>query len=357
MFLVALFAAHAAPVEVWSYDDFPGDYEGISGTDGWESGFEYDNWYGYIGSTGTHWAFAYTDYGTSDTGGTWGDGGALDNFLVNDAEDVGDGQFTTTFYTADDDSFGIVIGHSGAASYYLFVLCGEEDSDSADCPLELRGGTGSAIVRISRGNAEVLAETDASYNLGREGEAYGEVSFSLNDGVLTAVYEDGGVRLEAEDTTFTSVNAIGFWSYNSGYYNDGSWQGFSDPVLYAHDDDDDGVIDDDDNCEFERNPDQDDSDNDGVGDACDDSEPGDADTDTDSDTDTDTDSDTDTDTDSDTDADADTDTDADTPGKDDLDGSGLTAVGDCGCDSGAGTAGGLIPLVLAALAGRRRRVG
>jgi hypothetical protein len=172
----AALTARADTVEVWSYDSFPDD-EWIGGTDGWENGYDEDQWYGYTGSTGTRWAFAYSDDNTGDAGGDWGEGGALDNFLVNAAEDVGDGLFTTTFYTGDDDSFGAVIGQQNAGKYYLFLFCGEAGNDETSCPIELdtRSGSGAAIVLVNRGEARVLAETDAGYDLGREGQITGDL--------------------------------------------------------------------------------------------------------------------------------------------------------------------------------------
>jgi hypothetical protein len=198
------------------------------------------------------------------------------------------------------------------------------------------------LVYMENGDMTILDEGEGSYSLGREGEVYGTLTLSLNDGELTAAYEDEGIVLSATDTSLDHVDSVGFYSYDSGY-EDGSWTAFTLPVLYAYDDDDDGVIDDDDNCEFEPNADQDDSDNDGIGDACDES----------SDTDTDTDADTDTDTDS--DADTDTDADADADGGNNDGGGGLTAQGDCGCDAGGGAALGFAPLLLAAALARRRR--
>jgi hypothetical protein len=68
------------------------------------------------------------------------------------------------------------------------------------------------------------------------------------------------------------------------------------------DTDDDGVPDGEDNCPDIYNPDQADSDSDGVGDACEEDPDGGPDADTDADTDADSDGDSDADTDSDTDA-------------------------------------------------------
>ncbi len=330
--VLAALPAHAGTVERWTYEDFE-NQEWVSGTGGWQSGFDEDPWFGYIGSTGTPWAMAYTDQSSDDTGGSWGDGGAHDNFLVNDAVPVGDGVFEAQFYTADDDSIGIVIGHAGADDYYLFVLCGEEDNDEyADCPLDLRTRTGSAIVHISRGNATILAETGDSYDVGREG-VYGLLTFGVDDGVLTATYEDGDIELVVPDTDLTSVDAVGFWTYNAGY-EDGSWAGFSYPTLYAYDNDDDGVVDDEDNCEQVSNRDQADADGDDVGDACDTTDPGPDDTGPDGGDDTGS---------------------PDGPDPHVEEGGGLSAAGECGCETGAGSVLGLSPLALALAAARRRR--
>ena len=336
--LFALFAAHAADVEVWSYDDFQDD-EWVDGTDDWSAGYGEDPWYGYQGQDSS-WAFSYTDRNTGD------DEAAIDNYLTNPAESVGDGAFEATFYTQDDDALGLVIGQDGDA-YYLFLLCGDVDGrDAPSCPVDLDGGAGSAIIYADRGDMTVLASDRGGYSLDREGSGYGDMRFGLNDGVLTATYDDGGVEMSVEVSGLDRINDVGFYAWDAGY-EDGSWTGFTLPTLFASDDDDDGVIDDDDNCEFEPNEDQDDADNDGIGDACDDS--ADADTDTDADTDADADADTDTDADSDTDADTDADGGVNTP-----DGGGITAAGDCGCDAGGGMAFGLAPLLLAAALARRR---
>jgi hypothetical protein len=346
MLLTLLLAlpAHADPVAMWSYEGFPNN-DWIAGTDGWSTGYESDPWFGYTDRNGINWAFSYTD----DNGGTWGSGEALDDFLVNPAEPVGDGRFDATFYSADDDAIGLVIGQRDAENYYLFVLCGGHGGQGPDCPVTLSSGgsgIGSAIVRIRRGEATVLAETADTFTLGDSGD----LSFELDDGVLTATWEEGGVSLTAEDTSFDSMNSVGFWAYDAGEGEDqrtADYIAFTAPVLYALDDDADGVIDDADNCEFDVNPDQGDADDDGIGDACDDSGG-----DTGGDTDIDTDTDSDTDTDADTDTDTDTDTDGTGGGNH---GGGLQAAGDCGCDGGAGGVVGGLPLLLAALAARRRR--
>lgn len=105
--------------------------------------------------------------------------------------------------------------------------------------------------------------------------------------------DDGGVSDGDEDWDHDGVIDDGEADPNDG----------ADDVPFV-DTDDDGIPDDDDNCPDDYNPDQADSDDDGVGDACEEPDGG---TDTDVDTDTDSDSDTDTD------ADADADSDGDTP--------------------------------------------
>ena len=78
-------------------------------------------------------------------------------------------------------------------------------------------------------------------------------------------------RLEAEDDGFTPDGDIGYYAYDAGgwsYYGE-TETFFGNMTVYLMDDDEDGVADDSDNCEFEANPSQEDSDDDGIGDACD----------------------------------------------------------------------------------------
>lgn len=323
MLLLSCSLAFASPVEVWSYERFP-DNEWVAGTDDWFGGYESDPWFGYRGTDGTSWALSYTD----DYGGDWGSGEALDDWLVNPAEPVGDGRLVAQFYGGDDDAIGLVIGHIDAENYYLFVLCGASDGEDPVCPIDIDGDTGAAIVKIERGSATVLDESSESF---RQGES-GEVTFEMNDGVLRASWDGGD--LYAEDDTFTEMGNVGFWAYDAGYGDSGnSISGFAEPILYAHDDDDDGVIDDEDNCETTPNEDQADIDDDGMGDACDEDGPW---------------------------YDGDT---GELPADDtgiggdpygDGKGDGLTAPGACSCDSGSAASVGILPL-LAALVMRRRR--
>ncbi|MFZ5481554.1 MAG: hypothetical protein ACOZNI_32630 [Myxococcota bacterium] len=334
--MLLLLCTHAAAgtVEVWTYDDFPSE-QYIDGRGGWEAGFEYDPWYGYQMDDGAVWALPVTDNNTDDYPGDWGEGGPLDNWLVNEAETVGDGVFSAIYYSRDDDPLGIVVAHADGETFYMFVLCGAEGAQG-NCPFDIQSGT-SAIVRLSRGEPEVLDLDRASFDM----YGVGDVSFSLNDGVLTATSDELGIEMSVEDDTYDSVNAVGFWAYDAGIGagDTDTWVAFGEPVLYAHDDDDDGVIDDADLCEFEH------ASTDADGDGCEDE----ADADTDTDADTDADSDTDTDTDTDTD-----DTGKPAGGGGDKAG-GLQTAGGCSCDGGTSGLVGLAPLLLAAGAARRRR--
>jgi hypothetical protein len=344
MLLLLSAIAHAGTVEVWTYDSFPAD-QYLEGKDDWDGGYDADPWYGYELDDGDGWAFPITDHNDGDAPGDFGEGGAKDNWLVNPAVAVGDGVFTADFYSQDDDSLAIVIGHDDASNLYLFVLCGAARA-SGNCPFDLSSGT-SGIVEIAGGRDTVLAQDRGSYSQ----YSGGTMSFSLNDGVLAAWSDDLGIDMSVEEQGLDHVDAVGFWAYDagSGAGDTETYVAFGHPVLEAYDDDEDGVIDDQDACEFEAAV------NDADGDGCEDPE-GDADTDTDADADADADSDTDTDTDADADADADADTDGPGLGGG-KDGGGLSAPGQCACDAGASSLAGLAPLLLAAAAARRRRRG
>ena len=138
LLLAALFAApaHAADLILsWNYEEFP-DGDDLSGTDGWSSGYDADPWYGYLSSSsGRTYALPQTDANSSDSPGSWGAGGAIDNFLVNRDVKVEDGELRTYFYTYDNDSMGLIFNQTDARNYYLALLVG----DGGDSPL---GDTG-----------------------------------------------------------------------------------------------------------------------------------------------------------------------------------------------------------------------
>ena len=317
--------ARAGQVQAWTYPEFAHD-DPVSGTDGWRSGYDLDDWLGYDTNDGS---FVFPE--TDDNGGGFGDGGPMDNWLVNDAADVGDGLLEAWFHSPDDDPIGLVISFDDG-SYYLFLLCGAPEGRDPDCPLAQ--DPFSAIVRVEGGEWEILAEADETFQQGD----LGFLTFSINDGVVEATYEDIGLALSVQDSSSARVNGVGFWAYDAGGA-DSSWVGFGEPVLSAYDDDDDGVIDDLDNCEFDANTDQADGDGDTIGDVCDEA-PDDSGV-------------------TDTGLIFDTDTDTDRPGNGGkYNNGGLGTPGYCGCDGAAGLgtgALGLAPLLFAAFGARRRR--
>ncbi len=272
---LVLSPALAGTVEAWTPDEFPiGRDNAVDGTDGWRAGFD-DPWGGYDDrDNGLTWAYPVYDYGDA---GRFGDGGAHDNWLTNDAETVLDGVFQTYVYVSDNDSWGVVVGKTGDESLLIFLFCGtgSGDLDLMSCASADMDVPGAALVELKDGRPTILASTTDAIEEGY----YGWVTISLNDGVLDADFtgDDIGfsISLSTSDASITQVSGVGFYGYNEGFIaedgqDDGDNAYFCMPMLAWYDDDDDGVVDDDDNCEFVANDDQGDRDNDGVGDVCDD---------------------------------------------------------------------------------------
>ena len=329
MLLLLVSGALAATLEAWTYDDFPEDGSEVGGSGQWEYGYDNDPWGGYLYNEGQDdesvWVFPYTDSG--DDGTTWSEGGTRDNYLVHEAVKVSQGTFTVETYVTDNDAWGVVFGH-GESSRYLFLVCGldGDNGDGTDCPYENMEVPGSALLKISGRQAEVVAD-GSSAGLYQE---LGTVAVSMNDGKLTVEY--GDTTIETTVGEQFRLNGVGFFAYNQGLYEDNgqrddnaTW--FRRPVLSWHDDDNDGVPDDTDNCETTSNADQADADGDGVGTACDNDEPSDT---------------------------GNGDGDGDGNGGPNGDGSGLTAWGDCGCSSSPRSGAGFA-LAFAALGAVRRR--
>lgn len=256
--------AAAATVEAWAYSDFPTN-GGVAGEDGWVNGYDEDEWAAFE-SRGVTWAYSTTDH---TDGGRFGEGGALDNWLVNPAVEVLQGEYTVTSYVTDNDAFGIVMGVQ-EGEYLLLLVCGEEDNESSmqTCPVPGLSTQATALVRIRGRNAEVLDSVEVGCTGGREVE----MSVSIDDGLLVARYGDAEVSAEVD--VRQPLTGVGFYAYNEGTIDeegqdDGNTVYFRDVVVSWMDEDDDGVVDDEDNCEEEANPGQEDLDHDGIGSACD----------------------------------------------------------------------------------------
>jgi len=269
LFALVVSSSFAGVVEAWVPDEFP-DGDHLAGTDGWENGWSDDEWYGlnYQGQ-----AYASPIYDENDDG-AFGDGGAHDNWLVNDAESVVQGEFTVSTYVDDDDAWGVVFG-SSKDRYYLLLFCGPNSGgNNTDCPFGNMDVPGSALLEIRGSKVTVVDSSGDSYD---EADAQ-DVTIASQDGTVTVSYGKGLEYSMPADEKF-ALNGVGFYGYNIGGYTyngqaDGDSAYFYNPVLYWYDDDTDGVVDDDDNCEQVKNPDQADADGDGIGTACDDDEGG-----------------------------------------------------------------------------------
>lgn len=306
--------AQAEPIEAWARSDF-GERQEMVGYDGWVGGYDADPWWGE-GSR----AYSATDHNTGDSSGErYGSGWAADNWVVR-GEAVGQGAGMALLYNEDDDTIGVVACASGGDSFYLFG----HSANSAPPPMEVNGPTGY-LLKVDNGVAEVLGFDRVELRR----EDWSQLEVSIDDGHIEFVLNGRDVVI-VDDPDPLPPGQWGFYAYDAG--NDGGYnstEAFFDYIeVHWYDNDDDGEPDDSDNCEHTANPDQDDHDGDGIGNACDEDWPPD-DTDVPDDTD---------------------DTDhSDRPPLDDD----VTVGLDCGCTS----SGAALPWVLVLLAplGLRRR--
>ncbi len=268
--------AHAYDLlDYWSYDDYS-DGESMVGVDGWERGFDEDDWEGYYSDySGSNYVQSTTDYNTGDFGGDWGSGGAIDNWLVNSEVSVEDGVMRVVMYTEDDDTVGVVCRFGNAENYILAILGPRGASNPIGTDNEF-----ASIVKIAGGSAEVLATEEWSYTAG----SVSGLELSCEDDQITLSYwQEQDDRWASPDEMVTATDSgarrsgsTGFYAYDAG----GLRESGETRVLFGAievlkmDEDEDGVADDDDNCEEDANSDQADADSDGIGDVCDDSSGG-----------------------------------------------------------------------------------
>ncbi len=307
--------ASADPIEAWTRADF-GDGSPMVGRDGWEGGYAPDTWWGEGGR-----AYSLTDHNNGDSSGErYGSGWAADNWLVR-GDAVGQGYGVAQLYNEDDDTIGVVACLSGGDSFYL----AGHTENSAPPPADVSGPT-AFLLKVTDGVAEVLGADRAELRR----EDWSELVLRIDDGRIEYTLNGRSV-VAVDDPAPLPPGQWGLYTYDAGH--DGGYsstEAFFDSIeVWWHDEDDDGEPDDTDNCEYTANPDQQDHDGDGIGNACDQDWPPD-DTDVSDDT-------------------GDTDHSGRPPLDDDV-----TAGVNCGCTSAAG---GLpwVLVLLAPLGPRRRR--
>ena len=305
-------SANAGELPAWDASNFEG--ENLADREGWSGGYDRDSWGSYDG-----YAYPYTDDG-ADSSALYGSGTALDNWIVR-GDAVNDGVTEIGMFNYDDDTAGMVFKQSSAKTFYMLV----HYEDGAPYPLQEDNEPVIGLVRVYNGQGSVLASVSSD-------------RFSFDDSIieLRAEYNDGDIRvlwdgtevMEVSDPEPLPAGVSGFYAYNNGYYDNERQSVLFDYIEVSFwDEDDDGVADDIDNCEEDANTDQADADGNGIGDACDitDPDPG---------------------------GDDDDGRDNDLPLGPDED---ITGARACGCSAGVGVTGFWAVLLPGLMAWRRRR--
>jgi hypothetical protein len=262
----------ADPVVTWQYDEWERN-ESMQGRDGWEGGYDDDEWYGGQNEGGLRYVWSNTD---DSTDSNWGSGESIDNWLVNFDHEFHDGGVLAAFNTSDDDGMGVVFRFQNSKNFYLFLMVGDASGSGSEGTNPLGGNEiVSMLIKVKNGSAIVLDEVADSYL--DDGWRYAYLT--VNDDLVQAMYwdevQDDGelgdpvIMLSATDPAPYEGGHVGIYAYNCGSDGD-TYAVFGTVYGLEHDDDNDGIVDDEDNCEDVANKGQIDTDDDGEGDACDD---------------------------------------------------------------------------------------
>ena len=274
--------AFAGSIPAWDRDEF-GDDDELVGQDSWVGGYDDDEWWaGYGEDTSGNWwgqdpidpswAAWITCALTDDGGGDFGSGDAVDNWVIRGG-DIEQGIATVTFRTTDNDTVGLVLNHNGDDTFYLFAISEDQKPPGTDA---VNDGAQAFVLRVENGDTRLLGSFSTNWT-----DNTREMTGKVNNNDVTMIID--GESRTFEDTNPLGAGQAGFYTYQAGQigYEDGGWDDDT-PYSYACfnsidveyvDEDDDDVADDEDNCESVANADQADADSDGIGDACDESNP------------------------------------------------------------------------------------
>lgn len=248
--------AHAVSiVEVWGQDRWRRGVA-VEGTDGWVGGYASDRWQGTV--SGDELMPSTDDNNGDSQGNGYGSGWAADNWLIR-GQILDEGVIVGNVGNTDNDAVGVVLNHNGSDTFYLAF----HTSDRTPPPYQNSSVSDSTLglVRVENGNATIMATTTVS--------ALDDSTIPMRldrSGNRVRVLLDGTAIISEVDNNPLPPGQAGVWAYDCG----ADWNTcfFASVRAFGWDHDDDGIINDEDNCRDDANPDQADSDGDGVGDAC-----------------------------------------------------------------------------------------